>query len=83
MALLLAGIGGAGLLLSGCARQKSDPVPSTVDADTAARLQLTEDAKDPSLRDREAGYNRWRPKPEPEGTAQPLSPSRRRLDRRP
>jgi hypothetical protein len=71
------------LTLSGCAKEKSDPTPSTVDAETAARLQLTEDAKDPTLRDNEAGYNRWRPKPEPEGTAPPMSPSRRKIDRRP
>jgi hypothetical protein len=71
------------LALSGCAKEKSDPTPATVDAETAAKLQLTEDAKDPTLRDNEAGYNRWRPKPEPEGTASPMSPSRRKIDRRP
>ncbi len=86
--LVLCGIWGGiwalGLLaLPGCAREKSDPTPSTVDEGTARRLQLTEDAKDPSLRDREAGYNRWRPKPEPDGTASPMSPSRRKIDRRP
>lgn len=71
------------LTLPGCTKQKSDPVPPTVDPETAARLQLTEDAKDPTLRDNEAGYNRWRPKPEPEGTASPMSPTRRKIDRRP
>lgn len=71
------------LAAAGCSKQKSDPAPATVDPETAAKLQLTEDAKDPTQRDNEAGYNRWRPKPEPEGTASPLSPTRRRIDRRP
>lgn len=71
------------LLAMGCGQKRTEPVPPTVDAETAARLGLTQDAKDPTVRDNEAGYNRWRPKPEPEGTASPLSPSRRRMDRRP
>ncbi len=77
-----AALAAAALLATGCARQ-TRPVPEGVDDSTAARLRLTEDAKDPTVRDDEAGYNRWRPKPEPEGTAAPLSPARRRIDRRP
>ena len=71
------------LATAGCSKPKSDPTPPTVDTETAAKLQLSEDAKDPTLRDNEAGYNRWRPKPEPDGTASPLSPTRRKIDRRP
>lgn len=71
------------LLSAGCSQKRTEPVPASVDAETASRLGLTEDAKDPTVRDNEAGYNRWRAKPEPEGTASPMSPARRKLDRRP
>lgn len=62
----------------GCG-QKRDPVPEGVDPDTAARLGLTEDARDPTQRDKEAGYYKWKEKPEPIGTDAPTSPSRRRI----
>ncbi len=70
-------------LSAACTPKKTDPTPATVDAETASRLNLTEDAKDPTVRDLESGYDRWRPKPEPEGTASPMSPARRKIDRRP
>lgn len=41
------------------------------------RFGLTADAQDPSERDKELGYGRWKQKPETEGTASPTDPSRR------
>lgn len=43
-------------------------------------FELTHDAQDPSERDKELGYGRWKAKPEPEGTRSPTSPTRRRPD---
>lgn len=75
---MLVALGAAGS--GGCAKQRAEqPVSSTVDPEMAARLGLTADAIDPTKRDEQAGYNRWKPKPEPEGTAAPLSPTRRKV----
>lgn len=41
------------------------------------RFGLTADAQDPSERDKELGYGKWKAKPEVEGTAAPTNPSRR------
>lgn len=42
------------------------------------RFGLTADAQDPSERDKELGYGRWKQKPETDGTASPTDPSRRK-----
>ena len=47
------------------------------DADLQERFGLTGDAQDPSERDKELGYGRWKLKPETEGTDSPNSPDRR------
>jgi len=62
----------------GCG-QKREPTPERMDRATAARLGLTEDALDPTQRDKDAGYYRWKEKPEPVGTDDPTSPKRRRV----
>ncbi len=66
-------------LLSGCGLQRRVDVPNASGADESleARFGLTDDAQDPSQRDAELGYGRWKAKPEPKGTASPTSPSRR------
>ncbi|MBO6513564.1 MAG: hypothetical protein JJ974_06345 [Phycisphaerales bacterium] len=51
---------------------------SGADADLEDRFGLTADAQDPSERDKEMGYGRWKQKPETEGTASPTDPSRRK-----
>ena len=50
---------------------------SGADADLQERFGLTSDAQDPSERDKELGYGRWKLKPETEGTDSPNSPDRR------
>ncbi len=50
---------------------------SGADADLEDRFGLTADAQDPSERDKELGYGRWKQKPETEGTNSPTDPSRR------
>ena len=81
VAVLIMGLG-VGLATLPACRQKRDPAPERMDPAQAARLGLTPDARDPTERDNEAGYGRWRTKPEPTGTADPLAPSRRRVDPR-
>lgn len=67
-----------GLASVSCAQKRAtDPDP--IDPSTAARLGLTDDARDPTLRDKEAGYYKWKEKPEPTGTEDPTSPDRRRI----
>lgn len=68
-----------GLLTLTACGQRREPAANNMDPEAAARLGLTEDAKDPTRRDTEAGYNRWKPKPEPVGTLHPLSPERRKI----
>ena len=72
---------GACVLLAPACGQKRQATPPPMEPGLAASLGLGEDALDPSERDRMDGYNRWKPKPEPEGTASPLSPTRRRIAR--
>jgi hypothetical protein len=69
------------LFLTTACGQKRQPTPPPMEPDLAASLGLGEDALDPSQRDKMAGYNRWKSKPEPDGTASPLSPTRRRIAR--
>ncbi len=66
-------------MLPGCGLQRRVDVPTASGADESLeeRFGLTDDAQDPSQRDAELGYGRWKAKPEPEGTASPTSPSRR------
>lgn len=73
-------IAGVSLLAAACG-QKRQGTPPPIEPDLAASLGLSEDALDPTERDRMDGYNRWKSKPEPEGTASPLSPTRRRIAR--
>ena len=51
---------------------------SGADQDLQDRFGLTADAQDPSERDKELGYGRWKQKPEPEGTSSPTDPARRK-----
>lgn len=51
---------------------------SGADPDLEERFGLTDDAQDPSERDRELGYGRWREKPETAGTSSPTDPARRK-----
>jgi len=53
------------------------PEASGADESLDPRFGLTADAQDPSERDKELGYGRWKAKPEPTGTAKPTDPSRR------
>ncbi len=51
--------------------------PSGADESINDRFELNADAQDPSERDRELGYGRWKGKPDPEGTADKTSSTRR------
>ena len=51
--------------------------PSGADEDLNSRFGLTADAQDPTERDKELGYGKWKAKPESEGTRAPTSPTRR------
>ena len=53
------------------------PEASGADDSLDSRFGLTADAQDPSERDKELGYGKWKAKPEPTGTAKPTDPSRR------
>ena len=52
--------------------------PSGADPALESKFGLTADAQDPSERDKELGYGRWKAKPEPTGTDSPTSPDRRK-----
>jgi hypothetical protein len=58
-------------------RRVDVPTASGADDSIDERFGLTDDAQDPSKRDAEMGYGRWKAKPEVKGTAAPTSPSRR------
>jgi len=58
--------------LSGC----SSSEPRTT-WDGAENLQFSEDARDPTERETEGGWYRFRPREEPVGTASPLHNDRR------
>jgi hypothetical protein len=68
-------------LMSGCQdlqkRRVDIKQSSGADPELQDRFGLTADAQDPSERDKELGYGRWKTKPETEGTASPNSPARR------
>ncbi|MCA9302747.1 MAG: hypothetical protein KC996_01345 [Phycisphaerales bacterium] len=68
-------------LLTGCgaALQRRVDVhqPSGADSSIDERFGLTADAQDPTQRDNELGYGRWKAKPEPTGTVDPRSSTRR------
>ncbi|MBL4590352.1 MAG: hypothetical protein JKY96_00175 [Phycisphaerales bacterium] len=73
---------GAVLLVStGCGEMLQRRVdvtqPSGVDETIDDRFDLNADAQDPSKRDRELGYGRWKGKPETKGTAEKTSRTRR------
>jgi len=79
--LLTFGLTATMTLLTGCElqqRRMEVPTASGADDDLKDRFGLTADAQDPSERDEELGYGRWKAKPETEGTASPASPTRRR-----
>ena len=66
--------------LSGCElqqRRMDVPVASGADESINPEFGLTADAQDPTERDKEMGYGKWKAKPEPEGTHDPTSPDRR------
>jgi hypothetical protein len=68
------------LLMGGCElQQRRVDVKQASGADGSIddRFGLTADAQDPTERDKELGYGKWKAKPEPEGTAAPTDPSRR------
>ena len=51
---------------------------SGADGSIDDRFGLTPDAQDPSERDKELGYGRWKAKPETTGTSSPTDPDRRK-----
>jgi hypothetical protein len=65
--------------LSGCGLQRRAEVSTASGADERLSEQfgLTDDAQDPTERDKELGYGRWKSKPETKGTDAPTSPNRR------
>ena len=67
--------------LGGCSdafqRRADVPQPSGANESIDDRFALTADAQDPSERDKDLGYGRWKSKPETDGTADPRSPTRR------
>ena len=68
------------LMIAGCELQQRRvelDTASGVDDSLDDRFGLTDDAQDPSERDSELGYGRWKAKPEPVGTDSPTSPDRR------
>jgi len=69
----------AGLVLVTACGQKRANRPPPIDPEQAARLGLTEDAQDPTQRDKDQGYYLWKTKPEPAGTDAPTSPDRRKI----
>lgn len=68
------------LLLTACdLQQRRVDVPTASGANKALDPQfgLTADAQDPSERDKQLGYGKWKAKPEATGTRAPTSPERR------
>ena len=66
--------------VAGCeVQQRRVDVPQATGADESleSRFGLSADAQDPSERDKELGYGKWKAKPETTGTKDPTSPSRR------
>jgi len=83
---LVAGLAAAGVLLcgtlGGCRDLQKRRVElkqaSGADGSLDDRFGLTADAQDPSERDKELGYGRWKAKPETAGTSSPTDPDRRK-----
>jgi len=68
------------MLFAGCDMQQRRvdvPMASGADEGLNPAFGLTADAQDPSERDKELGYGKWKAKPEPTGTRAPTSPTRR------
>lgn len=65
---------GCGELLQ---RRVEVPEPTGADPELEERFGLTGDAQDPTERDTQLGYGRWKHPPESEGTKDPKSPDRR------
>lgn len=79
---LAAAILSSGLAMSACGdqllRRRVDVDKAQgADPDLERRFGITSDAQDPSERDEELGYGRWKQAPETEGTAPPTSYKRR------
>lgn len=66
------------LALTACG-QKREQKSAELDPGQAARFGLTPDAADPTQRNLDAGYYRWKEAPEAEGTYAPNSPERRMI----
>ena len=79
--VLLPIIGAVLLMTAGCSEMLERRVdvaqPSGEDGSIDDRFDLNADAQDPSKRDRELGYGRWKGKPETKGTAEKTSRTRR------
>lgn len=78
--LLLSIFSGVLVLVGGCElQQRRVDVKQASGADGSIddRFGLTADAQDPTERDKELGYGKWKAKPEAEGTSDPTDPSRR------
>ena len=79
--LLLAGVLVFGSM-GGCRdlqkRRVEIKTASGADSGLDERFGLTGDAQDPSERDKELGYGRWKAKPDPTGTESPTDPDRRK-----
>jgi hypothetical protein len=71
---------GAIFFVTGCELQQRRvdvKQASGADSEIDPRFGLTADAQDPSERDKELGYGKWKAKPETAGTEDPTSPTRR------
>lgn len=77
--ILLAGAAAASLSLfiglGACA--SSGKAENRASDERARELGLSEEALDPTVRDKRDGYGRWKQKPDPVGADSPLSPDRR------
>ena len=63
--------------LPACGQKRTNPEP--IAPEQADRFGLTPDAQDPTRRNLEAGFYRWKEAPEAEGTYAPNSPNRRKV----
>lgn len=61
-----------GVSAAGCSSSPSEP-----EWEGSENLRFSEDARDPTERETEGGWYRFKPKEDPHGTASPLSPGRR------
>lgn len=69
VAVLLSGLG----VLAGCSSSKPE-----ANWEGAENLRFSEDARDPTERETEGGWYRFRPREDPVGTASPLDTDRRK-----